>query len=163
MAFDDQVPEPAGEPGTGPVTAETVAPVNTVLPQLAAMHPGRLAHAERSVMGGELVIGHGIQVKGKVGACRTLVVEGELDAAVEVQCLRLLECGLFKGGATVETAELAGQFDGELVVKGKLHLKPSARVSGQIRYHRIEIEEGGEISGDVAALAKGRSGSTASR
>ena len=50
-------------------------------------------------------------------------------------------------------AELAGRFDGKLTVEGKLTLKPSARVTGEIRYRRIVIEEGGELSGDIAAMS----------
>jgi cytoskeletal protein CcmA (bactofilin family) len=115
----------------------------------------RAAHApghERSTQSGELVIGRGIQVKGQIGACKTLVVEGELDASVEVQTLLLLEGGLFKGTAVVDYAELAGRLEGKLTVQGKLHLKASARASGEIRYRRIVIEEGGEISGDISVL-----------
>ena len=60
---------------------------------------------------------------------------------------------MFKGTAVVQDADLTGRFDGRLTVTGRLRLSPSARVSGQIRYRRIQIEEGGEISGDVAALS----------
>lgn len=124
-----------------------------VLPQLAALRAGQPEQAERSADSGELVIGRGIQVKGQVGACKTLVIEGELDASVEVRSLRLLEEGEFKGAAVVQDADLMGRFDGRLTVTGRLRLSPSARVTGQIRYRRIVIEEGGEISGDIAALS----------
>ena len=120
--------------------------------QLANLRAAHSPGADRSITGGELVIGRGIQVKGQIGACKTLVVEGELDASVEVQTLLLLEGGLFKGTAVVEYAELAGRLEGKLTVQGKLHLKSSARASGEIRYRRIVIEEGGEISGDISVL-----------
>ena len=138
-----------------------------VLPQLAALRAGQSERTERSAQRGELVIGRGIRVKGQIGACETLVVEGELDASVEVRLLRLLEGGEFKGAAVVQDADLMGCFDGQLTVRGRLRLSPGARVAGQIRYSRILIEEGGEICGDVAALTSapdGRhTGSKASR
>lgn len=146
MTSDDQVTEQRM------VAAGGAAP-GLVLPQLAALRSGQADRAERSADSGELVIGRGIQVKGQIGACKTLVVEGELDASVEVRSLRLLEEGEFKGAAVVQDADLMGRFDGRLTVTGRLRLSPSARVSGQIRYRRILIEEGGEISGDVAALS----------
>ncbi len=120
--------------------------------QLASLRAAHAPGVDRSTTGGELVIGRGIQVKGQIGACKTLVVEGELDASVEVQTLLLLEGGLFKGTAVVEYAELAGRLEGKLTVQGKLHLKSSARASGEIRYRRIVIEDGGEISGDISVL-----------
>ena len=102
--------------------------------------------------GGVLVIGREIQVKGEIGSCRTLVVEGRLEAAVEVGSLQLAEDGLFDGRAEVDEADIAGRFEGELVVRGQLLLRPTAKIHGEIRYGRIVIEGGGEISGDVAVL-----------
>ena len=59
--------------------------------QLANLRAAHAPGVDRSTTGGELVIGRGIQVKGQIGACKTLVVEGELDASVEVQSLLLRE------------------------------------------------------------------------
>jgi cytoskeletal protein CcmA (bactofilin family) len=134
-----------------------------VLPQLAALRAGQTETAERSADSGELVIGRGIHVKGQIGACKTLVIEGELDASVEVRALRLLEEGEFKGAAVVQDADLMGRFHGRLTVTGRLRLSPSARVTGQIRYRRIVIEEGGEISGDITALSSEPEGRPAGR
>ena len=100
--------------------------------------------------GSALVIGEGIEVKGEITSCETLVVEGRLEASVEVDILQLSQSGVFTGTATVETAEVAGRFEGTLTVEGDLKLQPSARVDGKIRYGCIIIERGGEISGDVA-------------
>ncbi len=149
MTSEDQVEQKT--PAAGP--AGIVLPTGPLLPQLAALQADRHRQTEGQPSSGELVIGRGIKVKGQIGACKTLVVEGELDASVEVRSLRLLEGGVFKGTAVVQDADLTGHFDGQLTVKGRLRLSPSARVSGQIRYRRILIEEGGEISGDIAALS----------
>ncbi len=146
MTLEDQVTEQK----TGAVGG---AAPGLVLPQLAALRPGQPERPEGSAHSGELVIGRGIHVKGQIGACKTLVVEGKLDASVEVRLLRLLEGGEFKGAAAVQDADLMGCFDGRLTVTGRLRLSPSARVAGEIRYHRIVIEEGGEISGDILALS----------
>ncbi len=110
---------------------------------------------DRANPGGVLVIGSEIQVKGEIGSCETLVVEGRLEASVEVGSLELAESGMFEGQAEVDEADVAGNFEGELVVRGELLLRPTARVHGKIRYGRIVIEGGGEISGDVAVLPKG--------
>ena len=101
---------------------------------------------------GVLVIGREIEVRGEIGSCRTLVVEGRLEAAVEVGSLELAEHGLFDGRAEVETADIAGRFEGELTARGELRLRPTARVHGVILYGRVVIEGGGEISGEVGVL-----------
>ena len=49
----------------------------------------------------------------------------------------------------LEEAEIQGRFEGNLVVRMRLLIKASGRVSGTIRYGQIEIECGGQISGDV--------------
>ena len=103
---------------------------------------------------GVLVIGREIQVKGEIGSCETLVVEGRLEASVSVGSLELADQGYFNGKAEVQEADIAGRFDGELTVRGQLLLRPSAEVSGAIRYGRIVIEGGGELSGDVQVLPK---------
>jgi cytoskeletal protein CcmA (bactofilin family) len=51
----------------------------------------------------------------------------------------------------LEGAEIQGRFEGNLVVRKRLLIKASRRVSGTIRYGQIEIECGGQISGDVQA------------
>ena len=61
------------------------------------------------------------------------------------------ESGLFKGSASIEDAEIRGRFEGNLVVRKRLLIKASGRVSGTIRYGQIEIECGGQISGDIQA------------
>jgi cytoskeletal protein CcmA (bactofilin family) len=152
MDLEEQIRELAAESGAEAAKPEPPPSAKAVLPQLAAMQVGRAAAGAPPVTGGELVIGRGIKVKGSVGTCRSLVVEGELDATVEVESLRLLEAGLFEGAATVADAELSGRFDGRLTVEGRLRLKPSARVTGEIRYRRIVIEDGGELSGEVTVL-----------
>jgi len=45
-----------------------------------------------------------------------------------------------------------GVFQGELTARKKLVVHASGRVSGKIRHGKMLVQEGGEMSGDVAAL-----------
>jgi cytoskeletal protein CcmA (bactofilin family) len=63
---------------------------------------------------------------------------------------------VLKGSAQIETADIAGRFEGELTVQGRLHIRSTGRVHGTIRYGSIEIERGGAISGQVEALPPAR-------
>ena len=124
-------------------------------PPQPARPSGRPGADSDSGMGGTLVIGREIEVKGEIGSCQTLVVEGRLEASVVVGSLQLAESGFVDGKAEVDDADIAGRFEGDLTVNGQLLLRPTARVNGSIRYGRIVIEAGGEISGEVSVLQKG--------
>ena len=49
--------------------------------------------------------------------------------------------------------EVRGRFEGNLIVRNRLLIRATGRVSGTIRYGQIEIECGGQISGDIQAQA----------
>jgi len=65
----------------------------------------------------------------------------------------LERAGVFKGKAQIETAEISGHFEGDLVVTQKMTIHSTGRVFGNIRYGQIEIARGGIISGQIDALA----------
>ena len=102
--------------------------------------------------GGTLVVGNGIFVRGEIEACHTLVVEGRVEAALEADDLKVHKDGVFEGQATVETATVAGQTEGDLTVRGLLTIEATGRVSGTIRYSEIMIKTGGQIRGDVGLI-----------
>jgi hypothetical protein len=74
------------------------------------------------------------------------------DAAMESRVLQIAEIGEFVGKAAVDTAEIRGRFDGELTVRKQLVIRATGHVSGKIRYGKLSIEEGGELSGDIGAI-----------
>jgi len=125
---------------------------------LANLERGQRPERREIAPSGTLMVGEGIEVKGKIECCQRLVVEGHVQADMSAEALEVLAKGLFEGTAEVETAEIAGTFDGALTVRGQLTIKEHGRVSGTIRYGRILIEAGGEISGEVdtARLAESR-------
>jgi hypothetical protein len=52
----------------------------------------------------------------------------------------------------------SGRFEGDLIVRNRLLIKATGRVSGTIRYGQIEIECGGQIFGDIQAQPAGELG-----
>lgn len=101
-----------------------------------------------------LTVGNEILLKGEITACDRLVIEGKVDATVkEVHTLELAESGSFKGFAEVEYAEISGKFEGELIVKSALVIYSSGTISGKITYGEIEIQRGGELTGEIQTFA----------
>lgn len=101
-------------------------------------------------VGSKLIVGPNIKLKGvEITDCDTLVVEGLVEATMKSRVIQIAEDGAFKGSAEIDIAEIRGDFDGELTVHQKLVIFSSGKVSGKIRYAKVVIEEGGQVSGDV--------------
>lgn len=109
-----------------------------------------------------LLIGREISLNGQITACDKVIVEGKVEAQLtDSRFVEVSESGQFKGSAEVEEAEIRGRFEGRLSVRGRLLIRGSGKVTGEIAYGQIEIECGGEISGTVQTVAAGgRSSST---
>jgi cytoskeletal protein CcmA (bactofilin family) len=103
-----------------------------------------------------LVVGPDIKMKGvEINDCDTLVVEGRVEATMVSRIIQIAEGGAFNGKVEVDVAEVRGQFQGEMTARKKLVVHASGRVSGKIRYGRMLVQEGGEMSGDVGAMEGG--------
>jgi cytoskeletal protein CcmA (bactofilin family) len=152
--------QPTYPPTQGAAPAPAHAPALAPTPAAA---PARAAHAPipaeppsaaRSDEGGsKLIVGPNIKLKGvEIDDCDTLVVEGRVEATMVSRSVQIAENGAFSGKVDVEVAEIRGEFAGEMTARRKLVIHASGRVSGKIRYGKMLVQEGGEISGDVAAL-----------
>lgn len=107
--------------------------------------------------GSKLTVGPNIKLKGlEITDCDTLVVEGMVEATMDSRVIQIADQGEFKGAAEVDIAEIHGQFDGELNVRQKLMIHSSGRVTGKIRYGKLVIEEGGQLSGDIQCTIAAR-------
>ena len=103
--------------------------------------------------GSKLIVGPNIKLKGvEIEDCDTLVVEGRIEATMVSRAIQIAERGSFAGKVDVDVAEVRGSFQGELTARKKLVIHASGRVAGKIRYGKMLVQEGGEMSGDVAAL-----------
>jgi len=100
-----------------------------------------------------LTVGENISLSGEITSCDKLIVEGNVEVKLtNAETIEISSSGSFKGSAKVETAQINGCFEGKLEVKGVLQIQKEGRVSGSVRYGRIVIESGGEISGDMASF-----------
>jgi cytoskeletal protein CcmA (bactofilin family) len=105
--------------------------------------------------GSRLIVGPNIKLKGvEIDDCDTLVVEGRVEATMVSRVIQIAEHGSFRGTADIEVAEIRGGFEGELTVRGRLVIHSTGRIAGKIRYGKLLVQEGGEISGDVGALGE---------
>jgi cytoskeletal protein CcmA (bactofilin family) len=100
---------------------------------------------------GKLIVGREIKMKGEITSCERLVVEGSVEAALmDSRALEVASGGYFTGTAVVDSAQIAGHFEGDLTVEGLLTLASTGRIIGTIRFGELEVERGGTMTGDVA-------------
>ncbi len=135
------------------------APSQPAMPERSAATPVAPAPVMRPNAKRVLTVGPDIQMKGEITNCDRVVIEGMVDATMrDVHTVELAETGSLKGTAEVEDAEISGTFEGDLTVHGKLTIHSSGRVRGNVTYGEIEIQRGGQISGNVRTALDAKAG-----
>jgi len=110
------------------------------------------ASAERRT----LVIGKGISLAGTVADAERLVIEGTMESQMlQAAELSISATGTFKGEVQVQDAEIAGLFDGTLTARGALVIRATGRIIGVARCGRLQVEDGGQLSGRMEMLGDG--------
>ncbi len=132
---------PSTPPGAGP---------GAIARQVPGRPPAR-EPAERRT----LVVGRGISVQGTVQDAERLVVEGTVEASmIHATELSISPGGVFKGEVEVEDAEVAGTIDGTLTARGNLIVRATGKVLGTARCRRLQVEDGGQITGRIEMLTE---------
>ena len=104
----------------------------------------------------KLIVGKGLSLAGEITSCDVLVVEGKVEAKLtEGKLLEITEAGQFRGSVEIENADIAGRFDGQLVVHGRLTIRSTGRISGMVKYGELEINAGGQIIGELQVTGGG--------
>jgi cytoskeletal protein CcmA (bactofilin family) len=143
---------------TAPAPAANAAPA----PSESSYAPAPSRSDERKEA--KLVVGPEIKIKGvEISDCDTLVVEGRIEATLDSRVLEITQHGVFQGTIAVDNAEIHGRFEGELTVRKMLVIHATGKVSGKIRYAKIKVEEGAELSGTIEMNDKAASFAPAKR
>ena len=123
-------------------------------PAIPVPLPGAPAPApESNASEARLIVGPDVKLKGaEILDCDTLVVEGRVEATMDSRVIRIAERGSYTGKVSIDVAEIHGIFEGELTARSQLIIHATGRVSGKIRYGKLVIDEGGELSGDINTL-----------
>ena len=137
-----------------------VPPAGGMAPSAPPPRPGMQPPPPRPLPGGErrtLVVGKGISVQGTVQDAERLVVEGTVEASmIRATELSIAQGGVFKGAVEVEEAEIAGTIDGTLTARSNLIVRATGKVLGTAHYRRLQVEDGGQISGELKMTAEGK-------
>jgi cytoskeletal protein CcmA (bactofilin family) len=130
--------------------APATTPASPARPGVTMSRPASRDPSDRRT----LVVGRGISVQGVVQDAERLVVEGTVEATmIHATELSIAPGGVFKGEVEVEDAEIAGTIDGTLTVRGSLIVRNSGKVLGTARCRRLQVEDGGQITGRMEMIA----------
>ena len=131
----------------------TPVPAPATTPAPAAATPTTAATQSLIAAGSTLTVGPNIKLKSaEISDCDTLVVEGHVDGTVSSLAIQIAQTGTLNGTATIDNAEIRGEFKGELTVRKRLMICSTGKVTGKISYGKLVIEEGGELIGEVQAM-----------
>ena len=137
-----------------PFAPQPNTPLNPSASPIASASPlGMRSGTHDSADRRTLVVGRGISVQGLVQDAERLVVEGNVEATmITATELSIAPGGVFKGEVEVEEAEIAGTIDGTLTARHALIVRATGRVLGTARCRRLQVEDGGQVTGRIEML-----------
>jgi cytoskeletal protein CcmA (bactofilin family) len=152
-----EVPRPADAIPAAPTSPASPAAA-TAMPSSTSKEPASVSTPDPKT----LIVGRDISLSGDITACDKLIVEGSIEANMQdCRVVEIAESGLFKGKADIGEADISGSFEGTLTVHGRLVIRATGSVRGEVAYGELEIETGGRIQGTIKAPPAAAASATA--
>lgn len=105
---------------------------------------------ERSSSEAQTIIGPSVHLEGDLKAVGSVQIEGSVSGTVTT------DKDLFVGGEAkisanvkAQNATIAGEVKGKIDLTGKLTLKPTAKIEGDVNTGSLSIENGAKLNGQV--------------
>ena len=156
--------QPMARPPFAAPTANPPMPTSPTPPRPAVTQIARPVGRDMAPDRRTLVVGRGISLQGMVQDAERLVVEGQVEASmIHAHELCVSPGGIFKGEIEVEDAEVAGTIDGTVTARGNLIVRNTGVVLGTARCRRLQVEDGGQITGHIEMLPDTRAPSAATK
>ncbi|MCE7887825.1 MAG: polymer-forming cytoskeletal protein [Alphaproteobacteria bacterium PRO2] len=154
-AAQDNAPRALEIPGSGAYQRPGQPPVRTA-GNFPGSYPGYNPHAAVGALTStdrRLIIGRGITMSGEIESCDHLIVEGTVEATLKgASVLDIAESGVFYGTVEIDEATIAGRFEGDIQVKGRLTIRAGGAITGSIAYKELEVEAGATIDGRLSPI-----------
>ena len=107
---------------------------------------------------GVLIIGSDAVLKGDVKNARRVEVHGYVEGGVAASDVVVHDGGRLFGSVKSDTAEVRGTLQGEVRVQNLISLKSTGSVTGNVKYGRLSMEEGAELTASVRNIPPSISG-----
>lgn len=100
------------------------------------------------------VLGADIRIKGDISANEDLHIDGSVEGDIDCGSLVQGDQSVISGSISADSARLAGTVDGAINAKTLVVLK-SARITGDVFYDTLTIEQGATVEGKFAQRPQG--------
>ncbi|WP_409560359.1 polymer-forming cytoskeletal protein [Hyphomicrobium sp. MC8b] len=98
---------------------------------------------------GVLIIGEDAVLKGEVKSGQRVEIWGYVEGGVTASEVIVQEGGRLFGAINSDTAEIRGTIQGDVRVQQLIQIKSTGHAAGKIKYGRLSMEEGGELTAHV--------------
>lgn len=96
------------------------------------------------------IIGAGMSVVGDCTTDGTLRIEGTVEGTVRAaKAVVVGREGVVDGSVTTQDAVIAGRITGTVTADSRLEVQASARIDGEVRARRMQLEEGALLNGTL--------------
>jgi cytoskeletal protein CcmA (bactofilin family) len=138
---DEFTPKAATTPPVAPEPKKEASPLSTA--------PVRTADHE--VSRGAASIGKSVTIKGQIFSREDLIVDGEIEGAIELNEHRLTvgPNGRVRAGIKAREIVVLGTIDGNVEALDKIDIRKDAKLVGDIKTARIIIEDGAYFKGSI--------------
>jgi cytoskeletal protein CcmA (bactofilin family) len=98
---------------------------------------------------GVLLVREDTIIKGEIRNCRQAEIYGYVEGDIAAKKLMVHQGGQCYGTVKSETAEVQGTLQGDVAVTQLINIRKTGSVSGNVRYGRLAMEEGANLSAEV--------------
>jgi cytoskeletal protein CcmA (bactofilin family) len=81
--------------------------------------------------------------------CRQLEVHGYVEGDVSARNVLVHKTGRLFGSLRTDSAEIHGTLQGDVVVKNLIDIRSSGNVSGNVKYGKLALEVGGNLTAEM--------------
>ena len=134
-------PNPPAQPAAPlAATPAPVAAAQKESPKAADAHRGDVAH-----------IGKSVQIRGELSGSEDLYFDGEIEGTIDLRDHTLIigPNGKIKAGVNARDLVVHGRIEGNVTATGRVELRKSCTLIGDVSTHRIAIEDGAFFKGAI--------------
>ena len=113
--------------------------------------PFKTPEPPESTQRGQASIGKAVKINGQIYSKEDLYVDGDVEGTIELQEHRLTIGPNGKVHSSVKAREVVvlGTLHGNVETRDRIHIRKDAKLVGDIRTARIEIEDGAYFKGNI--------------
>ncbi|MBN2431454.1 MAG: polymer-forming cytoskeletal protein [Acidobacteria bacterium] len=105
--------------------------------------------------GGHSTIGRGVEIEGEIRGKEELTVEGKVQGKINIDnAVTVGQTGEVNAEILAEVVTVMGKVKGDITARGKVILKPTAVVIGNITCPSFVVNEGAAFDGNISMDSK---------